>query len=148
MLAAYEEGVNIFDVSAGGLGGGPFVKGASGNVAAEDAVNLLGKTGLPRRTAATITDRNRLLKELENVRGQGCAISIGERAADICAMAAPVLDHGHELVGALSISGPISRFTPPVRKSYAQLLLAAALQLSRQLGCEAGRKSQGQAAAG
>ena len=40
MLAAYEAGVNIFDVSAGGLGGCPFVKGASGNVAAEDAVNL------------------------------------------------------------------------------------------------------------
>jgi hydroxymethylglutaryl-CoA lyase len=46
MLAAYEEGVNIFDVSAGGLGGCPFVKGASGNVAAEDAVNLFGQIGV------------------------------------------------------------------------------------------------------
>ena len=46
MLAAYEEGVNIFDVSAGGLGGSPFVKGASGNVAAEDAVNLFEQIGV------------------------------------------------------------------------------------------------------
>jgi hydroxymethylglutaryl-CoA lyase len=46
MLAAYEEGVNIFDVSAGGLGGCPFVKGASGNVAAEDAVNLFEQIGV------------------------------------------------------------------------------------------------------
>ncbi|MGE5257424.1 MAG: hydroxymethylglutaryl-CoA lyase [Hyphomicrobiales bacterium] len=46
MLAAYEEGVNIFDVSAGGLGGCPFVKGASGNVAAEDAVNLFEQIGI------------------------------------------------------------------------------------------------------
>jgi len=46
MLAAYEEGVTIFDVSAGGLGGCPFVKGASGNVAAEDAVNLFEQIGV------------------------------------------------------------------------------------------------------
>jgi IclR family KDG regulon transcriptional repressor len=113
--------------------------GAAGKVIlayspAEVVETVLAKTGLPKRTAATITDKNRLLKELENIRGQGYAISIGERAADVCAMAAPVLDHGRELVGALSISGPTSRFIPQVRKSYAELLLAAAMKLSRQLG--------------
>jgi len=46
MLAAYETGVNLFDVSAGGLGGCPFLKGASGNVAAEDAVNLFEQIGV------------------------------------------------------------------------------------------------------
>jgi hydroxymethylglutaryl-CoA lyase len=47
MLAAYEAGVATFDVAAGGLGGCPFVKGASGNVAAEDAVNLFERIGVP-----------------------------------------------------------------------------------------------------
>jgi hydroxymethylglutaryl-CoA lyase len=46
MLAAYESGATIFDVSAGGLGGCPFVKGAAGNVAAEDAVNLFEQIGV------------------------------------------------------------------------------------------------------
>jgi hydroxymethylglutaryl-CoA lyase len=46
MLAAYESGATLFDVSAGGLGGCPFVKGASGNVAAEDAVNLFEQIGV------------------------------------------------------------------------------------------------------
>jgi hydroxymethylglutaryl-CoA lyase len=46
-LAAYEAGVATFDVAAGGLGGCPFVKGASGNVAAEDAVNLFEQIGVP-----------------------------------------------------------------------------------------------------
>jgi hydroxymethylglutaryl-CoA lyase len=46
MLAAYETGVTIFDVSVGGLGGCPFVKSASGNVAAEDAVNLFEQIGV------------------------------------------------------------------------------------------------------
>jgi DNA-binding IclR family transcriptional regulator len=95
---------------------------------------VLARTGLPKRTDATITHRFRLLKELENVRNQGYAVSIGERAADVCALAAPVFEHGDELVGALCISGPISRFTPEVRKSHAALLLAAGRTLSRQLG--------------
>ena len=50
MFAGYEAGVRIFDVSTGGLGGCPFVKGAAGNVATEDAVNLFSqmnvKTGI------------------------------------------------------------------------------------------------------
>jgi hydroxymethylglutaryl-CoA lyase len=61
MLAAYEEGVNIFDVSAGGLGGCPFVKGASGNVAAEDAVNLFEQigvaTGIDLKALCKVVDR-------------------------------------------------------------------------------------------
>jgi hydroxymethylglutaryl-CoA lyase len=61
MLAAYEEGVTIFDVSVGGLGGCPFVKGASGNVAAEDAVNLFEQigveTGIDLRALCKVVDR-------------------------------------------------------------------------------------------
>ncbi|MCU0560370.1 MAG: IclR family transcriptional regulator [Desulfobacterales bacterium] len=95
---------------------------------------VLAKTGLPRRTAATIIDKAGFIKELESVRGRGYAVSVGERAADVCALAAPVFDHGHELAGALCLSGPISRLTPAIRKPYVKLLLAAARQLSRQLG--------------
>jgi hydroxymethylglutaryl-CoA lyase len=61
MLAAYEEGVRIFDVSAGGLGGCPFVRGASGNVAAEDAVNLFEQigvqTGINLKALCKVADR-------------------------------------------------------------------------------------------
>lgn len=46
MVAGYEAGVSIFDVAAGGLGGCPFVKGASGNVPTEDAVNLFNQLGV------------------------------------------------------------------------------------------------------
>jgi len=113
--------------------------GAAGKVIlayspAELVETVLAKTGLPKRTAATITDRNRLLKELENVRGRGYAISFGERAADAIAIAAPVLGHGNELLGALAVAGPISRFTPETCTSHAKLLRAAAMQLSGQMG--------------
>ncbi len=46
MVAGYEAGTELFDVSAGGLGGCPFVRGASGNVATEDAVNLFEEMGV------------------------------------------------------------------------------------------------------
>jgi DNA-binding IclR family transcriptional regulator len=113
--------------------------GAAGKIilaysSAELVETVLAKAGLPERTAATITDKPALLMELENVRNQGYAVSTAERAADACALAAPVFEYGHELVGALCISGPISRFTVPIRESYANLLVAAAIQLSRQLG--------------
>lgn len=46
MVAGYDAGVRIFDTSAGGLGGCPFVKGAAGNVATEDAVNCFESMGI------------------------------------------------------------------------------------------------------
>ena len=45
MFAGYEAGVRLFDVAVGGLGGCPFVRGAAGNVAAEDAVHLFEQMG-------------------------------------------------------------------------------------------------------
>lgn len=47
MFCGYEEGVRIFDVCAGGLGGCPFIKGAAGNIPTEDAVHLFESMGIP-----------------------------------------------------------------------------------------------------
>lgn len=53
IYACLEEGVRVIDSSAGGLGGCPYAKGASGNVATEDVIYLcdgLGfETGVDRR---------------------------------------------------------------------------------------------------
>lgn len=46
MYAGYEAGVRLFDVAVGGLGGGPSVEGAAGNVATEDAVHLFDGMGV------------------------------------------------------------------------------------------------------
>ena len=44
--AAYEAGVRVFDASVGGLGGCPYAKGASGNVATEDLVWMFERSGV------------------------------------------------------------------------------------------------------
>lgn len=44
--AAYEAGVRVFDASLGGLGGCPFAPKATGNIATEDLIYLMGKSGV------------------------------------------------------------------------------------------------------
>jgi hydroxymethylglutaryl-CoA lyase len=46
IYAALQEGVNVFDAAVGGLGGCPYARGASGNVATEDVVWLLQGLGI------------------------------------------------------------------------------------------------------
>jgi len=47
IFASLEAGVRVVDASVGGLGGCPYAKGASGNVATEDLVYMLNGLGLP-----------------------------------------------------------------------------------------------------
>lgn len=49
VYAAYQLGIRAFDSSIGGLGGCPYAKGASGNLATEDLVYLLNGMGLPTK---------------------------------------------------------------------------------------------------
>ncbi|MBW4793447.1 hydroxymethylglutaryl-CoA lyase [Pseudomonas tolaasii] len=46
IYASLLEGINVFDSSIAGLGGCPYAKGASGNVATEDVVYLLNGLGI------------------------------------------------------------------------------------------------------
>ena len=46
VLAGLQRGVTIFDSSAGGLGGCPYARGASGNLATEDLVAMLHRLGI------------------------------------------------------------------------------------------------------
>ena len=68
VIAGYEAGVTIFDVSAGGLGGCPFVKGAAGNVAAEDTVNLFHQIGVD--TGIDLAALCRVVEKYESVLGK------------------------------------------------------------------------------
>jgi hydroxymethylglutaryl-CoA lyase len=46
VLTALSNGVTFFDTSFGGMGGCPFVRGASGNIATEDTVYLMETLGI------------------------------------------------------------------------------------------------------
>jgi hydroxymethylglutaryl-CoA lyase len=57
VLAGLQAGVRIYDASIGGLGGCPYSKGATGNVATEDLVHMLHEMGI-----ATGIDLPRLIE--------------------------------------------------------------------------------------
>ncbi len=46
ILVSLEHGISVFDSSSGGLGGCPYAKGATGNVATEDVWYLLNSMGI------------------------------------------------------------------------------------------------------
>jgi hydroxymethylglutaryl-CoA lyase len=60
VLASLMEGISVFDSSVAGLGGCPYAKGATGNVATEDVLYLLEglgiETGVDLRQVAAIGD--------------------------------------------------------------------------------------------
>lgn len=60
--------------------------------------------------------------------------SFGERDADTAAIAAPVFGMNDELVGAISISGPLSRFSPERVEMHKRALRQRAHDLSSLLG--------------
>jgi hydroxymethylglutaryl-CoA lyase len=68
MLAAIEAGVQQFDTAFGGLGGCPFIQGATGNIATEDTVHLLRQIGY--ETGIDINKVAVVSKEAEYILGE------------------------------------------------------------------------------
>ena len=89
---------------------------------------------LRRITAATIVAREPLNAELEAIRRQGYALSRGELVEEVAGMAAPVFDHSAAACAALTISGPVQRFSDENCQEMSVHLLAAARQISQSLG--------------
>lgn len=89
---------------------------------------------LPRHTAATITDRAALDRELAQVRRAGWAKNREEWRAGVCAAAVPVYDSGGKVAGSLSVTVPTSRFTnEAVRDRLVPALKRSGDAISREM---------------
>lgn len=71
---------------------------------------IIDTHGLPKATPQTITDREALQEELEQVREQGYALEDEERRANIRAVSVPILYDGHP-AGSIAVSGPKTRLS-------------------------------------
>ena len=89
--------------------------------------------GLDAITDATVTDPEALRRDLETIRSQGFAVSMGERQAGAGSVAAPVLDHHGEPVVVISACGPVERFGDAVAETAAQVV-ETTRALSSRLG--------------
>lgn len=89
---------------------------------------------LPAYTEHTITEPGRLAAELERVRADGLAEAVGEREADLAALAAPVLGRGGELAAIVGVQGPVTRLGAGRRRELRGPLQRAAAEISRSVG--------------
>jgi len=89
---------------------------------------------LPAYTPRTLTDPAAVAEEVERSRTRGWAEALGEREADLNAVAAPVLDARGELVAILGLQGPAGRFGSGALHAALQPLLDRAAETSAGLG--------------
>jgi DNA-binding IclR family transcriptional regulator len=96
----------------------------------------LGRNGLLAFTEATITDEDRLERELARVRAQGWAADIAELVPGQVSYAAPILDRRGLIVGAMGISGPPERLLAArqPRNDLLSYVREGARAVSRELG--------------
>ena len=69
-----------------------------------DVTGIVDRTGLPRRTPATITSVPVLLADLAGVRDRGWAVDREENESGIVCVGAGVRDHAGQVVAAVSVS--------------------------------------------
>lgn len=74
-----------------------------------DVEAIIDEQGMPNVTEKTVTDPEVLFEQLTEIRERGYATDDEERVAGMRCIAAPVLSQTDEVLGAVSVSGPMSR---------------------------------------
>lgn len=100
----------------------------------EVAERMIAETTLHRYTDTTITDHEALKAELETSRARGYAIDYEEHEVGVRCVAAPVFGPNGSLLAALSVSAPSVRLTDERFPEFAELVKAAASEVSARLG--------------
>ncbi len=112
---------------------------------ADERAALLERLELEPLTADTITDRETLAAELDEVAEVGVAVTLGERVAEAVAISAPVFDAEGRVAAALTISGIASRYELDRLTADARAVRRVAAAISAELG---GGRANGTEAAG
>lgn len=108
----------------------------------EEIRSYVSRSKLRPMTSRTITDEERLWREVRRIRERGYAVSVGEQTDGAAGIGAPVRDHTGQVVAGLTISGPEQRFSSERIKQYTHQVTAAAVALSVRLGYRQGVAAQ------
>jgi IclR family acetate operon transcriptional repressor len=84
-------------------------------------------------TPLTIVSRDRLRRELDTISETGVAVSHGERQVGAGSVAAAVIGIDDQVIGAISLCGPLARFGGDEVERYRPLVRAAAAEISAAL---------------
>jgi DNA-binding IclR family transcriptional regulator len=109
----------------------------------DDEVAAFADAGdLQALTAKTITDRERLIAEVKQIRLNGIAYDDTEFNEEARCMAAPVFDFNGRVIGSIGISGPVWRVGLQDLPRLGEAVKVAATSLSKALGHARSRSTE------
>lgn len=116
----------------------PVHAGASAKVllafaAPEEIDDVLSRTVLPRFTENTVTDPTALRAQLEQIRGDGYAVTAGEVDVGVRGVAAPIRNGAGRVVAGLSVAGLAFRITEAELPATIAAVQAAAGAIAERL---------------
>jgi DNA-binding IclR family transcriptional regulator len=85
-------------------------------------------------TDGTVTSPDELRTLIARARADGYAITAGEREDSASGLSAPVFDSAADIVGAITISGPMVRMPREQCEAWVDLLVGYAEQVTRTIG--------------
>lgn len=96
--------------------------------------HYLERTPLIPLSPTTPADPGALRDEIALVRERGYAVSRNERGEGAAGIAAPIYGHDDQVIAALTISGPVTRFSGERFEACIATVVRASTQLSEALG--------------
>ena len=102
----------------------------------------LSTQSLKPMTPRTITSAKKLVRELRAIRDRGYGLDEQEHETGVRCIAAPIDNHAHDVVAAISVAGPADRMPRPLLGSHmAQTIVATAQAIAAELGALVGSES-------
>lgn len=98
--------------------------------------DLVAESGMTRFTPHTNATFRQLEADLEQVRRHGYAVDLEELEIGLSCVAVGIANHRRELVAAIGVSVPVSRFDDDRRVALTELLGKAGRQIAARLGYE------------
>ena len=92
------------------------------NYDADKLNQFISIRGLPRYTPYTITDKQKLVEELNKIRSRGYAYDNQERELGVRCIAFPVYNSQSKIIAGISVTGPINRMTDEFLQSKIKYL--------------------------
>jgi DNA-binding IclR family transcriptional regulator len=100
----------------------------------QELSDYLDQTELVRHTSNTITQKEKLLRELEEIRRRGYSKDREESTPGLACIAAPIFGRDGNLEAAISLSGDPDRVLGKQMKELVHLLVKTAREISRSMG--------------
>ena len=100
----------------------------------DEIARIVDRESLRPLTSQTITEADQLIAHLKQVRQRGYAFCDGEAEVGVRAIAAPIIQGGHQAIGSVGIVAPAERLDEEARERMLPLLRESVRQISEDMG--------------